>query len=53
MIPTPDQNETDLTKCLRILLDKQDMVEVCNLIKYNFELVRSFLLKEIIIFLIH
>lgn len=47
MIPTPDQNETDLTKCLRILLGKQDMVEVCYLIKY-FKLVRSFLFKELV-----
>ena len=47
MIPTPDQNETDLTKCLRILLGKQDMVEVCYLIKY-LKLVRSFLFKELV-----
>ena len=47
MIPTPDQNETDLTKCLRILLGKQDMVEVCYLIKY-FKLLRSFLFKELV-----
>ena len=47
MIPTPDQNKTDLTKCLRILLGKQDIVEVCYLRTY-FEPVRSFLFKEMV-----
>ncbi|XP_029207962.2 thiamin pyrophosphokinase 1-like isoform X2 [Acropora millepora] len=35
VIPTPDQNETDLTKCLRILLGKQDMVEGKHVIHVN------------------
>lgn len=35
VIPTPDQNETDLTKCLRILLGKQDMVEFDQIVILN------------------